>query len=111
LREDEITIRMTGCPNGCARPYMSEIGLVGCSPGHYNLYLGGGHDGSRLSKLHKQDVDDDGIVAALAPLFAGYAQGRTNGEHFGDWVIRAGIVQRTVNGLDFHDNLSPDLRS
>ena len=111
LRDDEITIRMTGCPNGCARPYMSEIGLVGRSPGLYNLYLGGAHEGTRLSKLHKRDVDDDGIVAALSPLFASYARERGAGERFGDYVIRAGIVQRTVNGLDFHDNLSPELRS
>ena len=90
---------------------MSEIGLVGRSPGLYNLYLGGAHDGSRLSKLHKRDVGDEAIVAALTPLFAAYATDRTDGEHFGDWVIRAGIVQRTVNGLDFHQNLSPDLRS
>ena len=111
LAEDDITIRMTGCPNGCARPYMSEIGLVGRSPGLYNLYLGGAHDASRLSKLYKRDVGDDTIVAALAPLFAAYATGRQADEHFGDWVIRAGIVQRTVTGLDFHENLSPELRS
>ena len=111
LAETDITIRMTGCPNGCARPYMSEIGLVGRSPGLYNLYLGGAHDASRLSKLFKRDVDDDAIVAALAPLFAAYATDRQTNEHFGDWVIRAGIVQRTVTGLDFHANLSPELRS
>jgi len=111
LREDEISIRMTGCPNGCARPYMSEIGLVGRSPGLYNLYLGGAHEGTRLSKLYRRDVDDDGIVSALAPLFAAYATGRKSNEHFGDFVIRAGYVQRTVNGLDFHENLAPDLRS
>ena len=60
LREDEITIRMTGCPNGCARPYVSEIGLVGRTPGIYNLYLGGAHEGTRLNKLHRRDVDGDG---------------------------------------------------
>src|SRR4029077_17941496 len=98
LAENEITIRMTGCPNGCARPYMSEIGLVGRSPGLYNLYLGGAHDGSRLSKLHARDVDDDGIVAALTPIFAAYATDRNNNESFGDYVIRAGIVARTVAG-------------
>lgn len=111
LREEEITIRMTGCPNGCARPYLSEIGLVGRSPGLYNLYLGGAHEGSRLSKLHRRDVDDDGIVAALAPLFESYARERQEGERFGDFVIRAGIVQRTNAGLDFHENLAPELRS
>ena len=56
---------MTGCPNGCARPYIAEIGLVGKGPGRYNLYLGGAFDGSRLSKLYAEDLDHAGIVAAL----------------------------------------------
>jgi sulfite reductase (NADPH) hemoprotein beta-component len=111
LADDDITIRMTGCPNGCARPYISEIGLVGRSPGLYNLYLGAAHDGSRLSKLHARDVDDDGIVATLRPVFAAYATDRRDNEKFGDFVIRAGIVARTVAGLDFHENLAPALRS
>ncbi len=111
LRDDDITIRMTGCPNGCARPYMAEIGLVGRSPGLYNLYLGGAHDGSRLSKLHARDVDDDAIVDALKPIFASYATDRERNESFGDFVIRAGIVARTIAGLDFHENLAPALRN
>ena len=111
LREREITIRMTGCPNGCARPYMAEIGLVGRSPGLYNLYLGGAHDGSRLSKLHRTDVDGDAIVAELTPLIAAYETQRQADEAFGDFVIRAGIVRRTVAGLDFHDNVAPQARN
>jgi sulfite reductase (NADPH) hemoprotein beta-component len=111
LRDDEITIRMTGCPNGCARPYVSEIGLVGRTPGLYNLYIGGAHEGHRMSKLYKRDVDGDGIVAALAPLFRAYATDRQQNEHFGDFVIRAGFVRPTINGLDFHDNLSEELRT
>jgi sulfite reductase (NADPH) hemoprotein beta-component len=111
LDEEDITIRMTGCPNGCARPYMSEIGLVGRSPGLYNLYLGGAHDGSRLSKLHARDVDDEAIVASLKPIFAAYATDRKAGESFGDFVIRAGFVARTIAGLDFHENLAPALRN
>jgi sulfite reductase (NADPH) hemoprotein beta-component len=109
LREDEITIRMTGCPNGCARPYVSEIGLVGRTPGVYNLYLGGAHEGVRLNKLHRRDVDGDGIVAALSPLFESYARERTCGERFGDYVIRAGIVNETTAGLDFHQHLSAEM--
>ena len=73
LAADDIVIRMTGCPNGCARPYLAEIGLVGKGPGRYNLYLGAAFDGSRLSKLYAEDLDHDGIVAALDPLFAAYA--------------------------------------
>ena len=68
LRQDEIVIRMTGCPNGCARPYLAEIGLVGRGPGTYNLYLGAAFDGTRLNKLYRQDVGHDEIVAALRPL-------------------------------------------
>jgi sulfite reductase (NADPH) hemoprotein beta-component len=109
LREDEITIRMTGCPNGCARPYVSEIGLVGRTPGVYNLYLGGAHAGTRLNKLHRRDVDGDAIVAALSPLFESYAKHRTTNERFGDFVIRTGVITETIAGLDFHDNLSADV--
>jgi sulfite reductase (NADPH) hemoprotein beta-component len=111
LREDEITVRMTGCPNGCARPYVSEIGLVGRTPGVYNLYLGGAHEGTRLNKLHRRDVDGDGIVASLSPLFEAYAKGRERGERFGDYVIRAGVVKETTSGLDFHQNLSADVEA
>jgi sulfite reductase (NADPH) hemoprotein beta-component len=99
---------MTGCPNGCARPYVSEIGLVGRTPGIYNLYLGGAHEGTRLSKLHRRDVDGDAIVAALSPLFQSYAKERTRDERFGDYVIRTGIVQKTQAGVDFHANLSSE---
>jgi sulfite reductase (NADPH) hemoprotein beta-component len=111
LREDEITIRMTGCPNGCARPYVSEIGLVGRTPGIYNLYLGGSHAGVRLNKLHRRDVDGDAIVAALSPLFESYARERTCAERFGDYLIRTGVVKETTAGLNFHDNLSPEAGS
>jgi sulfite reductase (NADPH) hemoprotein beta-component len=102
LSRDEITIRMTGCPNGCARPYISEIGLVGKGPGRYNLYLGGAFDGSRLSKLYAEDLEHDGIVAALDPLFAAYAKRRRKGERFGDFLIRLKHIAATTNGADFH---------
>jgi sulfite reductase (NADPH) hemoprotein beta-component len=105
LSADDIVIRMTGCPNGCARPYLSEIGLVGKGPGRYNLYLGAAFDGSRLSKLYAEDLDHNGIVAALDPVFAAYASGRQKGERFGEFTIRAGFVAKTGNGADFHANV------
>jgi len=105
LSRDDIVIRMTGCPNGCARPYLAEIGLVGKGPGRYNLYLGAAFDGSRLSKLYAEDVDHAAIIRQLDPLFAAYAAERKAGEHFGDFVIRAGFVTRTGNGRDFHANV------
>ncbi len=111
LSADDIVIRMTGCPNGCARPYLAEIGLVGKGPGRYNLYLGAAFDGSRLSKLYAEDLQHDGIIAALDPIFAAYAAGRQKGEHFGDFTIRAGYVAKTGNGRDFHNNTGSQQKS
>ncbi|HYF33777.1 MAG TPA: NADPH-dependent assimilatory sulfite reductase hemoprotein subunit [Prosthecobacter sp.] len=108
LRHDAITIRMTGCPNGCGRPFISEIGLVGRGPDKYNLYLGGGHAGQRLSKLYRQDLPANQIQPTLAPIVERYAKEREDGEHFGDFVIRAGYVEATVQGGDFHKNIKPD---
>ena len=104
LTDDEIVIRMTGCPNGCARPYLAEIGFVGKGPGKYNMYLGAAFDGSRLSKLYAEDLDHNGIIATLDPIFAAYAAEREDGEHFGDFTVRAGFVAPTGNGADFHAN-------
>ena len=104
LSADDIVIRMTGCPNGCARPYLAEIGLVGKGPGRYNLYLGAAFDGSRLSKLYAEDLDHAGIVATLDPVFAAYAVQRQPDERFGEFTIRSGFVARTGNGRDFHAN-------
>ena len=104
LSADDIVIRMTGCPNGCARPYLAEIGLVGKGPGRYNLYLGAAFDGSRMNKRYAEDLDHAGIVAALDPLFAAYARERQKAERFGDFCIRAGYVAATGNGRDFHAN-------
>ncbi len=111
LAQDDITIRMTGCPNGCARPYLSEIGLVGRSPGRYNLYLGGAFDGTRMNKLYRRDVDGDAIVAALAPLFRAYAEHRAPEERFSDYAIRAGHIRPTITGNTFHADLPFELRS
>jgi sulfite reductase (NADPH) hemoprotein beta-component len=105
LSTQDIVIRMTGCPNGCARPYLAEIGLVGKGPGRYNLYLGAAFNGTRLSKLYAEDLDHWAIVARLDPLFAAYAEERKAGEHFGDFVIRAGFIAPTTNGRDFHANV------
>ena len=105
LRHDAITIRMTGCPNGCARPFISEIGFVGRGPDRYNLYLGGGHAGQRLSKLYREDVISSQIRPLLAPIFSHYAKERNDGEHFGDFCIREGYVAATIQGPDFHKNI------
>ncbi len=108
LRHDAITIRMTGCPNGCGRPFISEIGLVGRGPERYNLYLGGGHAGQRLSKLYRQDLAADEIPDLLGPILSRYAKEAEDDEHFGDFVIRTGYVNATVQGDDFHKNIKPE---
>ncbi len=103
LQDEEITIRSTGCPNGCARPFLAEIGLVGRGPERYHLYLGAAFDGSRLSKLYREDASPSEVVSTLDPLFAEFAQAKQAGEHFGDYLIRAGHVAKTTNGPDFHE--------
>ena len=107
LAQEDIVIRMTGCPNGCARPYLAEIGLVGKGPGRYNLYLGGAVDGSRLSKLYAEDLEHEGIIKALDPLFAVYARLRANGEPFSEFLLRMGFIAPTSNGRDFHAHTGP----
>jgi sulfite reductase (NADPH) hemoprotein beta-component len=92
LTNQPINIRMTGCPNGCARPYIAEIGFVGRNPGRYNVHLGGAADGSRLNRLFREDADEDTILAILAPMFADYAKTREPAETFGDFVTRREIT-------------------
>ncbi len=111
LRHDAITIRMTGCPNGCGRPFLAEIAFVGRAPGKYNLYLGGGHAGDRLNKLYREAVTREEAIALLEPIIRDYSVSRQEGERFGDFVIRAGYVAATVNGLDFHANLKAEATS
>jgi sulfite reductase (NADPH) hemoprotein beta-component len=88
LADDGIIIRMTGCPNGCARPYMAEVGFVGKAPGKYNLYLGGNEASTRLNREFKQNVKEAEIVNELRPVLARYAAERLKDERFGDWCER-----------------------
>ncbi|WP_251553716.1 assimilatory sulfite reductase (NADPH) hemoprotein subunit [Neobacillus muris] len=103
LRNEEITIRMTGCPNGCARHALGEIGFIGKAVGKYNMYLGAAHDGSRLSKMYRENIGEEEILNELKVLFSRYANERNEGEHFGDFVIRAEIIKATTDGTNFHD--------
>ncbi|MEJ0092607.1 MAG: assimilatory sulfite reductase (NADPH) hemoprotein subunit [Methylocella sp.] len=103
LEKEPITIRMTGCPNGCARPYVAEIGLTGRAPGKYNLYFGGGFHGERLNKMYLENIGEDSILAAIAEVAAHYARDRRAGEHFGDFTIRAGYVKEVRAGREFND--------
>merc|ERR1712146_688151 len=93
LFDEKIVIRMTGCPNGCARPSLGEIAFVGKAPGMYNMYLGAKHTGERLNKLYRENVDKDTILKILDPMFGRFAAERQQGEHFGDFVVRVGIIK------------------
>jgi len=103
LREEEIVVRMTGCPNGCARPALAEMSFVGKAPGKYNLYLGGSFTGERLNKLYRENIGEAEIISELKPILTRYAKERSEGEHFGDFCIRAGYVREVRDGRDFHD--------
>ncbi len=93
IADEEIVVRMTGCPNGCARPYMAEIAFVGRGPGKYQLYLGGNPSSTRLNQLWKENVKDADIVNELRPMFKRFVETRQNGEHFGDWLIRVWFTE------------------
>jgi sulfite reductase (NADPH) hemoprotein beta-component len=103
LRNEEITIRMTGCPNGCARHALAEIGFIGKAVGKYNMYLGAAFDGSRLSKMYRENIGEEEILNELRVLLPRYATERLEGEHFGDFVVRVGIIEATTDGTNFHN--------
>jgi sulfite reductase (NADPH) hemoprotein beta-component len=88
LSGENIITRMTGCPNGCGRPYAAEIGFIGTAPGRYHMYLGGDHEGLRLNKLYKENLDEAAILGELDLLFRLYKKERANGEKFGDFALR-----------------------
>jgi sulfite reductase (NADPH) hemoprotein beta-component len=90
LAGEPLLFRVSGCPNGCSRPYLAEVALVGKGPGRYNLHLGGARDGGRLAPLYRENLDEPAILAALDPLLAAWAAGRGPGEAFGDFLHRSG---------------------
>lgn len=105
LRNDSIVMRMTGCPNGCARPYVAEVAFVGKAPGSYLMLLGGGYYGQRLNKIYRESVSEPEILAILRPMIKRYALERLQGEHFGDFVIRAGYIAPTTEGKNWYDRM------
>merc|ERR1712176_1276863 len=98
LLDENIVIRMTGWPNSCGRPSMAEIGFIGKAPGTYNMYLGSDFVGERLNTLFAESVTEDQIIQLLTPMFGRFANERTKGEHFGDFVVRTGYVKPMVAG-------------
>ncbi|KAK0714782.1 hypothetical protein B0H67DRAFT_644612 [Lasiosphaeris hirsuta] len=108
LRQDSIVMRMTGCPNGCARPWLAEVAFVGKAFGAYNMYLGGGYHGQRLNKLYRASIKEDEILEIMTTLLKRYALEREEGERFGDWTNRAGIIKATAEGRDFHEGVAEE---
>jgi sulfite reductase (ferredoxin) len=100
IEEERLSIRITGCPNGCARPYTGDIGIVGRVPGSYTLYVGGDFEGTRLNEAIAERLSIAGVANALDPLFALFASSRAPGEGFGDFCHRIGIaaLQQIVEG-------------
>jgi sulfite reductase (NADPH) hemoprotein beta-component len=94
LDDANIHIRLSGCPNGCSRPYLGEIALVGKAPGRYNLMLGADHRGQRLNALYRENIDEAAILDILDPLLARYAAERNADERFGDFLFKNGLVPR-----------------
>ncbi|KAL8728171.1 MAG: hypothetical protein Q9166_005565 [cf. Caloplaca sp. 2 TL-2023] len=108
LRQDSIVMRMTGCPNGCARPWLAEVAFVGKAYGAYNMYLGGGYHGQRLNKLYRSSIMEEEILGIMKPLLKRYALEREEGERFGDFVIRIGMIKPTKDGKTFHEDVAEE---
>lgn len=104
LPEDEnIIFRVTGCPNGCGRAMLAEIGLIGKAPGRYNFHLGGNRSGTRVPKMYKENITDRQILSEIDELVGRWATERQENEGFGDFTIRAGIVDEVkVSKRDFY---------
>jgi sulfite reductase (NADPH) hemoprotein beta-component len=107
LPEESIVYRVTGCPNGCGRAMLAEVGLVGKGPGKYNLHLGGDREGTRIPRMYRENIDEKEIMLELDKLIARWANEREANEAFGDYLIRAEVVKPVVNSAkDFYDEPS-----
>lgn len=103
LADEHIILRVTGCPNGCGRAMLAEIGLVGRAPGRYSLYLGGNREGTRIPRLFRDNISDGQILAELETLIARWAHERIADEGFGDFAIRQQVIQPVLNSaVDFY---------
>ena len=92
LRDEPIVLRLSGCPNGCSRPYLGEIALIGRAIGRYDLRLGADFAGQRLNRVLRENIDEADILRELDTLFARYASERTEDERFGDFLVRSGVL-------------------
>lgn len=105
IGEELIHLRVSGCPNGCARPYLGEIALTGKAPGRYNLYLGADRGGNRMNRLYRENIDETQILSDLKPLLEDFAQEREASEGFGDFLHRKAILTPSAGPEVFHQPL------
>ena len=104
LTQQSIVIRISGCPNGCARPYLAEIALVGKALGRYNLFIGGDAKGSRLNKLYRENIDEQEILTCIDQMLGDFAANRFKQESFGDYCVRADFLNsKNIAAEDNHD--------
>ena len=107
MQDESIIYRVTGCPNGCGRSMLAEVGLVGKGPGKYNLHLGGDRQGTRIPRMYRENIDEKEIMNELDNLIGRWSQERSTNEAFGDFLIRADIVKPVINSAkDFYDDPS-----
>jgi len=103
LENDEIILRVTGCPNGCGRAMLAEIGLVGKAIGYYNLYLGGNRAGTRIPRIYRENINEDNILKIIDDTTGRWSKERKKNESYGDYVIRVGIIRPVIDSKkDFY---------
>lgn len=103
VSDESIILRVTGCPNGCGRAMLAEIGLVGKAPGRYNLHLGGNREGTRIPKMYRENISESEILSLIDILVEQWANSRQPNEGFGDFVIRTGVIAEVrISKRDFH---------
>ena len=95
--DEHIVLRITGCPNGCGRALLAELGLVGKAVGRYNLHLGGNREGTRIPRMYRENINEDEITGEIDLLVGRWAKERNAGEGFGDFTVRAGIVKPVLD--------------
>lgn len=95
--DEHIVLRITGCPNGCGRALLAELGLVGKAVGRYNLHLGGNREGTRIPRMYRENINEDEILGEIDLLVGRWAKERNAGEGFGDFTVRAGIVKPVLD--------------
>ncbi|WP_339720887.1 assimilatory sulfite reductase (NADPH) hemoprotein subunit [uncultured Paraglaciecola sp.] len=107
MPDESIIYRVTGCPNGCGRAMLAEVGLVGKGPGKYNFHLGGDRQGTRIPRMYRENIDEKEIMSELDSLIGRWSKERNAGEAFGDFLIRAEVIKPVIDSAkDFYDDPS-----